>query len=126
MYQMVMYVSKNLEQAGNILDLWAEAGVRGVTILPSAGLNRTPKRGIQSGVGVLPSLASLLRSREIQHRTVFSVVKDPAEVRRLVDITTDYIGGDWSLSNVGLLIVLPVNEVYGIEEEVDRGDTPNN
>lgn len=115
MAQMVMYVSNDLQRAEGVLEVWENEGARGVTIIETAGINRGPSPALRDDVGFIPSFASLLRGREIQHRTLFTVVSSQGEVDRLVEATTKFIGSDWSQPDVGLLLVVPVNQAYGMD-----------
>lgn len=114
----VMYVSKNVEQAGKIVEIWVKAGIDGITILESAGMHRNSKRGIRDDVGLVFSLTTMLQSQEIHHRTIFSVVKDEETVERIIKATTDYVG-DWSRLDVGILFVWPLTHVLGLEKKAE-------
>jgi hypothetical protein len=111
---MVMYVSKDVEQASEVLNVWLMAGIAGVTILESAGMSQL-NQGIRDDVGIMFSLLSLTRGQEIHHRTLFSVVKDEKTVESLVKATTEYVG-DWSHPDVGVLFVWPITQAYGLEK----------
>ena len=110
---MVMFVSKDADQASEVLDVWIKNGIGGVTILESAGLSQIAER--VDHVGIVFSLSSLLRQREVHHRTLFSAVKDDETLKRVVDATTDHIG-DWSRPDVGVLFVWPLTVAYGLDK----------
>jgi hypothetical protein len=110
---MVLFVSTDTEQATDVLNIWVKAGIGGVTILESAGMQQALKRGIRDDVGVVFSLSSLLRAQEVHHRTLFSAIDDDATLKRVIDATTEYVG-DWSKPDVGVLFVLPILQAYGI------------
>lgn len=113
---MIMFVSKNFEQASEVLDVWVKAGVQGVTIVESAGMQQvTQAGGIRADLGIVFSLKSLMRAEEIHHRTFFSAVKDEAMVQRVIQATTDYVK-DWSSPEVGVLFVWPLTQAYGLEK----------
>ena len=112
----VMYVSKSVEQASEVLEVWVKAGVEGVTILESAGMQQVLKRGIRDDIGIFASLNSLMRAQEIHHRTLFSAVRDDEMLQRVVDATSDYVG-DWSKPDVGVLFVWPLVQVYGMDKQ---------
>lgn len=114
----VMYVSKNVEQASKIIEIWVAAGIEGITILESAGMHRAAKRGIRDDVGLVFSLTAMLQTREIHHRTIFSVVKDEETVERMIKATTDYVE-DWSRLDVGILFVWPLSHVLGLEKKAE-------
>ena len=113
---MIMCVSKNFEQASELLDVWVKAGVQGVTILESAGMQKaTGGRGIRADVGIVFSIKNLMRAEEIHHRTLFSAVEDEETVERIIQATTDYVG-DWSSPEVGVLFVWPLTKAYGLDK----------
>jgi hypothetical protein len=115
---MVMFVSKDAAQASEVLDIWVKMGIEGVTILESAGLSQI-NHGIRDDVGIFFTLSSLMREHEIQHRTIFSAIRDEAVVNRLVQATTEYVG-DWSRPDVGVLFVWPLSQAYGLEKQFSR------
>lgn len=113
---MMMYVSRDVEQATDMLDVWVKAGVRGVTILESAGMQQLGERGgIREDVGIAFSLRMLLQSQEVHHRTIFSVILEKETVDRVIEASTAFIG-DWSRPDVGVLFVLPVVHAFGLSK----------
>jgi|FLYN01.1.fsa_nt_gi nitrogen regulatory protein PII len=112
---MIMFVSKNPEQASDVLDLWVKAGIQGVTILESAGMQQAAGRGFRDDIGITFSLSALLRAQEIHHRTLFSAIRDEETLKRVVRVTTEYVG-DWSSPEVGVLFVWPLAEAYGLDK----------
>jgi hypothetical protein len=111
-----MFVSKNPEQASDVLDLWVKSGVKGVTILESAGMQQAAGRAIRDDVGITFSLSSLLRAQEIHHRTLFSAIQDEETLEDVVEATTKYVG-DWSRPDVGVLFVWPLSHAYGLDKK---------
>ena len=114
MYHMVLLVIDNPDQCSSVLDAWEELGVGGITILDSTGLGRLRKSGIRDDIPLMPSLAHLLKGREERHRTIFTVVENEEWVDRLVARTQE-IMGDLNDANVGVLFVLPVSRVVGLQ-----------
>jgi len=113
---MVMYVSRDVTQAEEMLEQWVKAGISGVTIIESAGMQQASKKaGFRDDIGLVFSLTKLMQSQEIHHRTLFSVIEDEGTLRRVVDVASDYVG-DWSKPDVGVLFVIPVLEAYGLEK----------
>jgi hypothetical protein len=112
---MIMFVSKDPEQASDVLDLWVKAGIKGVTILESAGMTQAGGRGMRDDVGITFSLSSLLRAQEIHHRTLFSAIQDADTLAQIVEVTTKYVR-DWSSPDVGVLFVWPLAQAYGLDK----------
>lgn len=113
---MIMFVSKTHEQAAELLDVWVKAGVEGVTILESTGMQQLKNQGIRSDVGIIFSLQSLTRAHEVHHRTLFSAVKDETILNHVVEATTRYVG-DWTRPDVGVLFVWPLTQAYGLDKK---------
>lgn len=113
---MMMFVSRNLEQASGVLDVWVKAGIQGATILDSSGLQPSDKQGIKEDVGILFSIQAITRSREVHHRTLFTAIKDEETLNRVVEATTQHVG-DWSRPDVGVLFVWPLAQAYGLDKQ---------
>lgn len=112
---LVVLVLDNPELVEDILDAWEAAGVTGATVLNSTGLGRLRKgNGIRDDIPLIPSLESLLENVENYSRTIFSVVKDETQVDGIVRATESLVGGLMN-PNTGILIVLPVLQVYGLQ-----------
>lgn len=109
---MVMFVSKDADQAAEVLDLWIRSGIDGVTILESAGLAEVggPAEG-----GFRVSVAGVMHPKAAEHRTLLSAVKDQGTLDRVVQATTDYVG-DWSEPDVGVMFVWPLVATYGMDK----------
>jgi nitrogen regulatory protein P-II 1 len=63
---------------------------------------------------LLPSLRDLLASEELHHRTLFTVVGDELALERVIT-ATERVVGDLSRHHTGLLFVVPVTRVLGLE-----------
>ena len=114
---MIMYISKDVEQASEMLDVWVKAGVRGVTILESAGMQQVAESGgIRVDVGIMFSLNKLMRAQEIHHRTLFSAINDEATLDKVIAASTSYVG-DWSRPDVGVLFAWPLTHAYGLDKK---------
>ena len=114
MYHMILLVVDNPDQCPAVLDAWEELGVGGITILDSTGLGRLRKASIRDDIPLMPSLSFLLKGREERHRTIFTVVEGEELVDRIISKTQE-IMGDLNEANVGVLFVLPVSRVVGLQ-----------
>ncbi len=113
---MIMYVSRNVDQALEMLDVWVDAGVSGVTILESAGVSKIGDNPIHTEVGLMFSLSKLLRSQEVHHRTLFSAIQDETMLQKVVDISTAHVGS-WDRADVGVLFVWPLLQAHGLNKK---------
>ncbi len=118
MAHLLVFVLDNMEQCQDILDAWEGAGVPGVTILESTGLGRL-RGGARDDLPLMPSLRDLLASRELRHRTLFSVIEDEETLQRVI-AATERVIGDFSRHRTGLLFVVPVTQVLGLKKQGPR------
>jgi nitrogen regulatory protein PII len=115
MAHLVVYVLDRIEQCGDILEIWDQAGAPGITILESTGLQRL-RRATRDDLPLLPSLRNLLASQELHHRTLFTVIEDEETVQRVIEATKTCVV-DFNRPHTGLLFVVPVSQVYGLEKD---------
>jgi len=115
MHYMVIFVINNPDQCGGILEAWEAAGITGITILESSGMGRLRGYGVRDDLPLMPSLHDMLRSKEIRHRTIFSVVDSEEKIDAIVEATYGVVG-DLNQDNTGFLFVLPVSRVYGMSK----------
>jgi len=73
------------------------------------------KGAIRDDLPLLPSLRDLMAGREWHHRTLFTVVADEETLERAI-AATQRIVGDLNNPNTGLLFVLPVDLVLGLQK----------
>jgi nitrogen regulatory protein P-II 1 len=113
MAHLLVFVLDNIERCADVMDAWEGAGVTGITILESTGLARI-REGLRDDFPLMPSLRSLLAGREMHHRTLFSVIHDDETLDRAIAATQGVVG-DLYEPYSGLLFVLPVSRVVGLQ-----------
>ena len=113
MSYLVTLVLDDRDQCDSILEAWEQAGAGGITILESSGLGRLKRSGIRDDLPLMPSLSDLLKSNEIHHRTLFSVVETEALADRLVEATQEQLG-DLEEPDNGFLFVIEVHKAFGL------------
>jgi nitrogen regulatory protein PII len=114
---LIMFVLDDPDKLEEILEAWSEAGVNGVTVLPSTGLGRIRQgAGYRDDLPLIPALGDFYHRAEEYHRTLFTVVKGDKTVKKVVE-ATEAIIGDLNLPDTGMLVVLPVSQAYGLERK---------
>lgn len=113
MYYLVVLILDNPEECSALLQAWEAAGVRGVTILNSSGLDRVRRAGFLDNVPLMPSLDQFFQSEEVYHRMLMSVVEGEEMIDRLL-VATENITGDLNQPNSGFLFAVPVARVKGL------------
>jgi nitrogen regulatory protein P-II 1 len=111
---LILFVLHDPEKLRELLDAWKEAGVTGATVLFSTGLGRLHRSDVLSDdLPLMPSLEDFLPRVERLSRTIFSMVEDEKIMNAVVAATMRVVG-DLSQPDRGLLMVLPVERVYGL------------
>ena len=120
---LVLFVLHDPEKLRQLLAAWEEAGVSGATVLFSTGLGRINQSpALRDDLPLLPSLEDFLPKVEHLSRTIFSMIDDDEVVKRVVTATESVIG-DLNEPDRGLLMVLPVAQVFGLRKPV-RAEKP--
>jgi hypothetical protein len=114
---LILFVLHDNGIFNEILTAWDEAGVSGVTILPSTGLARLRSSlALRDDMPIFPSLEDFEDRQENQNRTLFTVVPTEEMVDKVVAATQE-ITGDLNQPNTGILVVLPVLKAYGLHRK---------
>jgi nitrogen regulatory protein PII len=115
MSYLVIFVIDEIEHCPSLFDAWEAIGVTGVTILESTGLGRIRRAaGYRDDLPLMPSIRNLLQAREEHHRTLMVLVKDKATIDKLITATESVVGS-LNEPHRGVLFVLPVLRVIGVE-----------
>jgi hypothetical protein len=96
-----------------VLDGWAEAGVLGITVLESIGVQRVRQRLGRQDTPLFMGFSRLLCTDQYSHNTLFAAVEDMDTVRRAV-AATEAITGDLSGPHTGILFAMPIEAVWGL------------
>ena len=99
-----------------VLDGWTGAGVLGITILDSTGVQRLRQQADQECSPLFMGFSRLLRTDQYSHNTLFAVVPDMDAVRRAV-VATEAVTGDLSGPHTGILFALPVEAAWGLPKQ---------
>ena len=110
---LVVLIVNDIDNCPDILDAWEEAGVLGVTILPSTGLGHVRKAGLRDDLPLMPSLEAMFSGVEEQSRTLMSVVDSQEMVDNMVVIAQQILG-NLDDPHTGFLFVVPVVQAYGL------------
>jgi nitrogen regulatory protein PII len=122
MAYLVVLVIDNVDHCPSVLDAWEEAGVTGVTILESSGIGRARRAGLRrDDYPLMLSLHDILQSKERHHRTVFSVVDTEEQVQTLAK-AAESVMGDFDQPHTGMMFVVELHQVFGLEKPALRQD----
>jgi hypothetical protein len=100
----------------NVLEAWADLGVRGITILESTGVHRVRSRASSRDVPFMLGFSRLLRTDQVGHNTLFTVIPS-MEIAEKVVAATERIVGDLSQPHTGVLFAVPVAAAWGLPKQ---------
>ncbi|MHC1739958.1 MAG: P-II family nitrogen regulator [Anaerolineaceae bacterium] len=122
---MIMFVLHDPSRLNEVLSTWNEAGVSGITILPSTGLKRLQEKFVfRDDIPLIPNLDDLLKQEEVLNRTLLTIVPSDEMVEKVVAATQVLIG-DLNLPNTGILAVIPLAKVYGLDRKDYLNEDPH-
>lgn len=108
---MLMMVLDDSARLNDVLQAWMDAGVRGVTILESTGVNRVFQR--KDPQPMFAGFSQIFGSGRVGHNTLFAVVDDMATAEAAVAATEAIIGA-LRQPNTGIIFALPVLKAWGM------------
>lgn len=115
MPQLINLVIHDNDRVDDVVHAWLEAGITGLTLVDTCGLtHHVGHRGLRDDVPLFPSLRSLLEASGNQNRLLFALVADDFDTDGLIRQTEAVLGG-LDTPGTGILFVLPVTRVVGLQ-----------
>jgi hypothetical protein len=112
MYMLIMVLDDS-SRLNEVLACWIEAGVKGVTILESTGVNRVLPR--DSASPMFAGFTQIFGTGRVGHNTLFAVIDDLATAEAAVS-ATEGILGDLTKPHTGIIFAVPVLRIWGLPE----------
>ena len=112
MYMLIM-VLDDVAHLDEVLQAWIAAGVKGVTILESTGVNRLLRR--TEAQPMFMGFGQIFGGARVGHNTLFAVI-DSLEIAEKAVAGTEEVIGDLSKPHTGIVFALPVAGAWGIPE----------
>lgn len=118
---LLVFVLDNASLLSAVLNAWTQAGVTGITLLDSTGVERVRQRLGHENPPLFMGFSRLLHTAQYSHNTLFAVVPNMDTVQQAVE-ATELITGDLSKAHTGILFALPVAAAWGLSKQYQ---TPN-
>ena len=112
MYLLVM-VLDDIEHLSDVLTAWTNAGVPGITILDSTGVNRVLER--KHADVAFAGFSQIFGGGQVGHNTIFSIIDDLALAETAVAETEKLIGS-MNQPHTGVIFAVPVAKTWGLEK----------
>jgi len=111
--KLVILITAQTDHSLQVATAWQQAGASGVTILEGHGLYRLQEKfDIRGDLPLIPSLASLMRGKEVDTHFLVSVVDDDLALQLKTE--TVAILGDLTLPGNGILLSLEIADLLGL------------
>ncbi|MCP5100495.1 MAG: hypothetical protein GY943_33515 [Chloroflexi bacterium] len=112
MHMMIMVLNDST-RLNEVLEAWTEAGIRGVTVLESTGLNRIFRRA--KADPLYAGFSQIFGGGRVGHNTLFAVVDNIGVAETAVSATEKVLG---SLKNpdTGIIFAVPVANAWGLPQ----------
>ncbi len=110
---MLIMVLDDSTRLNEVLRAWTNAGVKGVTIIESTGLNRVLPR--ETAQPMFAGFSQIFGSGRVGHNTLFAVIEDVALAETAV-AATEAILGDLRQPHTGIVVVVPVVKTWGLPD----------
>lgn len=110
MYMLIM-VLDDVAHREEVLQAWLRAGVRGVTVLESTGINRVLQRS--EAQSMFMGFGQVFGGSRVGHNTLFAVI-DSLDLAEAAVRNTEEVVGDLSAPNTGIIFAVPVAKAWGL------------
>lgn len=113
----VLFIVLNeIEYLTDILKRMREVGLRGATVIESAGSAKVIEGDIYTS-SILANIVNVMEGNRKASRVIFSLIERDDQVRKAMDEVQKILGGDLKKPNLGMMFVLPVEHFRGGELE---------
>lgn len=110
MYMLIMVLDDSAH-LNDVLNAWDSAGVSGVTIIESTGLNRVLQR--HSADMAFAGFSQIFGSGRVGHNTLFTVIES-LDLAETAVAATEAVLGDLTEPDTGIIFALPVAKTWGV------------
>ena len=112
MFLLIMVLDDST-RLNDVLEAWKAAGVPGITILESTGLNRILPR--HTAQPMYAGFSQVFGGGRIGHHTLFAII-DSLELANTAVDATESVLGDLSKPHTGIIFALPIAQTWGLPE----------
>lgn len=118
MYMLVM-VLDDVSHRDDVLQAWTDAGVEGVTIIESTGINRVLQR--TEAQPMFMGFGQIFGGGRVGHETLFAVIES-LELAESAVRATEEVVGDLKEPDTGIIFALPVARTWGVAQPLTNAD----
>ncbi len=110
---LLMMVLDDSAHLNDVLEAWVGAGVKGVTILESTGINRILQRTAPQPA--FAGFSQIFGTGRVGHNTLLAVIDD-LDIAETAVAATEAVLGDLTKPHTGIMFALPIAKTWGMPE----------
>lgn len=116
--ELLFFVLNNVEKLDELLLTLSEKGLKGATIITSAGMAKSIYDSNLNKTDniIINSLKILLNNNSEENKTIFTIVDE--QQKKIFKDVVDEVIGPLTQKNTGIMFTVPVSSVYGIEKNI--------
>ncbi len=111
---LLIMVLDDSTRLNEVLEAWRRAGIKGITIFESTGMNRVLPR--HSAQPMFAGFGQMFGGGQVGHHTLFAII-DSLNLAEAAVEATEAVIGKLSDPHKGIVCVTPVTKVWGLTEE---------
>ena len=115
MYLLIMVLDDS-NQLASVLSAWRDAGVPGITIVESTGINRILPR--HTAQPMFAGFSQIFAGGSVGHHTIFAIIDSLSIAEDAVRASEEVIG-DLTNPHTGIIFAVPVEKAWGLPEPYD-------
>jgi hypothetical protein len=109
---MLIMILDNVAHRNDVLQAWIDAGITGVTILESTGINRVLQR--HKADAAFAGFSQLFSGGSVGHNTLLAVI-DSLDTAEAAVAATERVIGDLNEPSTGIIFAVPVIKLWGAD-----------
>ena len=112
-YLLIMVLDDS-NRLNEVLEAWRTAGIQGITIFESTGMNRVlPRHAAQP---MFAGFSQVFGGGRVGHHTLFAII-DSIDLAEAAVQATEAIIGSLSKRHTAIVSVMPLTKVWGLPKE---------
>lgn len=112
-YLLIMVLDDS-NRLNEVLEAWRTAGIQGITIFESTGVNRVLPR--HSAQPMFAGFGQMFGGGRVGHHTLFAII-DSLDLAEAAVESTEAVIGKLTDPHTGIVCITPVLKVWGLPEE---------
>lgn len=113
----VLFIVLNeVDYLNDIIEKFAELGVKGATIIDSQGMAGAIVEGDINSIPLFGALKNIIKGTGKHNKTIFTVLKNEELIEKVVDAVQEVLNGD-AKATTGFMFSVPLGKLYTFQNK---------